>query len=120
MKLTTAAIATLLTLFALSRPSQAELAEAPSVAQVPPTAREVLDACVTGQAEALPNPYTDVPADHWAYEAVLTMYYCGAFREATPPALIEELLNGETGGDGSGQLMPSGDEGRSPLAPSTP
>jgi len=26
------------------------------------------------------------------------MYYCGALREATPPALIEELLN-ETDGD---------------------
>lgn len=56
------------------------------------TKAEILDACVRNQAETLPNPYTDVEPTHWAYKAVLSMYYCGAFRQATPPALVEQLL----------------------------
>lgn len=56
-----------------------------------PTAREVLEACVQNRAETLPNPYIDILPDHWAYKAVLTMHYCGAYRQATPPNLIEKL-----------------------------
>lgn len=64
--------------------------------QAQPTARDVLDACVQNRAETLPNPFVDVPANHWAFKAVLTMHYCGAFRQATPPSLIEKLLNQQT------------------------
>lgn len=60
-------------------------------AQAQPTSKEILEACVQNQAETLPNPYTDVSPDHWAYKAVLTMYYCGAYRQATPPNLIKRL-----------------------------
>ncbi|MGB3264202.1 MAG: S-layer protein [Microcoleus sp.] len=63
-----------------------------SLVQVQPTREQILNACVLNQAETLPNPFTDVPSNHWAYKAVLTMYYCGAYREATAPALIQELL----------------------------
>lgn len=63
-----------------------------SLVQVQPTREQVLNACVQNQAETLPNPFTDVPSNHWAYKAVLTMYYCGAYRERTPPDLIKELL----------------------------
>ncbi|MGL5063138.1 MAG: S-layer protein [Microcoleus sp.] len=63
-----------------------------SVVQIPPTREQILNACVANRAETLPNPFRDVPSNHWAYKAVLTMYYCGAYREATPPALIKELL----------------------------
>ncbi|MBE9121329.1 S-layer protein [Tychonema sp. LEGE 07199] len=63
-----------------------------SLVQVQPTREQILKACLQNQAETLPNPFTDVPSNHWAYKAVLTMYYCGAYREATPPALIQELL----------------------------
>lgn len=63
------------------------------VAQAAPTPRDVLEACVQNRAETLPNPYIDVPANHWAYKAVLTMHYCGAYRQGTPPQLIERLLN---------------------------
>lgn len=59
------------------------------------TTRQILEACVAGRAETLPNPYTDVAPDHWAYKAVLTMYYCGAFRQATPRSLIDRL-SGDT------------------------
>ena len=63
-----------------------------SLVQVQPTREQILNACVQNRAETLPNPFSDVPRNHWAYKAVLTMYYCGAYREATPPALIQELL----------------------------
>lgn len=57
-----------------------------SLVQVQPTREQILNACVQNRAETLPNPFTDVPSNHWAYKAVLTMYYCGAYREATAPA----------------------------------
>lgn len=57
-----------------------------------PSPRQVLEACVQNRAETLPNPFVDVPANHWAYKAVLTMHYCGVYRQATPPSLIERLL----------------------------
>ena len=63
-----------------------------SLVQVQQTREKILNACVQNQAETLPNPFTDVPSNHWAYKAVLTMYYCGAYREGTPPALIKESL----------------------------
>ncbi|WP_333163137.1 hypothetical protein [Microcoleus sp. Pol12B4] len=40
------------------------------------------------QIETLPTAFTDVLSYQWAYKAVLTMYYCGAYREATPPDLL--------------------------------
>ncbi|MBD2612362.1 MAG: S-layer protein [Nostoc sp. GBBB01] len=61
------------------------------VTQTPATSNEVVNACVQNQAETLPNPFTDVPSDHWAFKAVMTMHYCGAFRQATPPALFEKF-----------------------------
>ncbi|MEG5066713.1 S-layer protein [Microcoleus sp. B3-A4] len=63
-----------------------------SLVQVQTTPEQILNACVQNQVETLPNPFTDVPSNHWAYKAVLTMYYCGAYREGTPPALIKESL----------------------------
>ncbi|MDZ8225506.1 S-layer protein [Nostoc sp. ChiVER01] len=57
----------------------------------PAKSNQVLNACVHNQAETLPNPFTDVPSDHWAFKAVMTMHYCGAFRKATLPALFYKL-----------------------------
>ena len=59
-----------------------------SLVQVQPTREQILNACVQNQVETLPNPFSDVPSNHWAYKAVLTMYYCGAYREGTPPDLL--------------------------------
>jgi hypothetical protein len=67
---------------AQNNPQQGELTKA-----------EILNACIQERAETLPQLYSDVPANHWAFKAVQTMAYCGAYRSATPPALIEELLN---------------------------
>ncbi|KAB8320287.1 S-layer protein [Tolypothrix campylonemoides VB511288] len=68
----------------------------PVKAQDTPTAtpgkpNQVLNACIQNQAETLPVPFSDVSPDHWAFKAVMTMHYCGAFRQATPPALWERL-----------------------------
>lgn len=76
-------------------PASAQNAQtAGAIAQTPlsqPNAQQVLAACVENRAETLPIPFTDVSPDHWAFKAVMTMYYCGAFRQATPPALIQKL-----------------------------
>ncbi|MBD2411075.1 S-layer protein [Nostoc calcicola FACHB-389] len=61
------------------------------VTETPATSNQVVNACIQNQAQTLPNPFTDVPSDHWAFKAVMTMHYCGAFRQATPPALFEKL-----------------------------
>jgi hypothetical protein len=50
----------------------------------------VLDACVRNQAETLPIPFSDLSSNHWAFKAVMTMYYCGAFRQATPASLLQQ------------------------------
>lgn len=57
---------------------------------------QVINACIQNKAETLPNPFSDVPSDHWAFKAVMTMHYCGAFRQATPPALFQQLKPTET------------------------
>jgi hypothetical protein len=62
-------------------------------AQAEPTARQVLEACVQNRAETLPNPFIDVPTNHWAFKAVVTMHYCGAYRQATSPNLLEQPTN---------------------------
>ena len=93
MNLKLIASAVLIALSGLAVPAQASDSKSTlNLAQAPITAREVLEACVQNRAETLPNPYVDVPRNHWAYKAVLTMHYCGAYRQATPPALIERLL----------------------------
>ncbi len=63
-----------------------------AIAQVPPPSLEVLEACATNQIRTLPAPYSDVPTDHWAYEAVAKMYYCGAYRGAVPPEVYQRLV----------------------------
>lgn len=55
-----------------------------------PTREEVVNACIQNQADRLPNPYIDVEPTHWAYKAVLSLYYCGAFRQATPEILLRQ------------------------------
>jgi hypothetical protein len=82
-----------------SSPAQAQnpaqIKQNNSLVQVQPAREQILNACVQNQAETLPNPFTDVPSNHWAYKAVLTMYYCGPYREGTPPDLIKESLESE-------------------------
>jgi hypothetical protein len=65
--------------------------------QVPPPApqvsrEEIVQACVQDRVEVLPPLFTDVPPNHWAFLAVQKISYCGPFRSATPPNLIERLI----------------------------
>ncbi len=59
------------------------------VSQAQPTPEALYQACTQNRAETLPNPFTDVSSRDWAYKAVLTMHYCGAFRQAAPRSLFE-------------------------------
>ncbi|MEG3837427.1 MULTISPECIES: S-layer protein [unclassified Microcoleus] len=108
MKLSIFAIATLLTYPGLFAPAQAQnpaqIKQNNSLVQVQQTPEQIINACVQNQAETLPNPFTDVPSNHWAYKAVLTMYYCGAYREGMNPALIKESLES---GDTTRESLPS-------------
>lgn len=61
----------------------------PSI-QTQPTRDQVANACIQNQAETLPLPFSDVSPNHWAFKAVMTMHYCGAFREAAPPTLFQQ------------------------------
>lgn len=55
-----------------------------------PTSNPVANACIQNQAETLPVPFSDVSPNHWAFKAVMTMYYCGAFRQAAPLSLFQQ------------------------------
>jgi hypothetical protein len=98
MKFTNFAATLFFTLLSYNSPTHAEPQSSnfsQSLNSATPTKADILNACVRNQAETLPNPYTDVEPTHWAYKAVLSLYYCGAFRQATPPALIEQLLQSD-------------------------
>ena len=81
------ALVLLLTNIGLVNPVKAQ----ESINSEPAKSNQVLNACIQNQAETLPNPFSDVPSDHWAFKAVMTMHYCGAFRQATPTALFQQL-----------------------------
>lgn len=85
MKLQILATITILATTALNFPVKAQSVTPPS------SDNQVLNACVQNRAETLPVPFSDVSPDHWAFKAVMTMHYCGAFRQATPEALFERL-----------------------------
>lgn len=94
MKLKILATVTFLASVSLIAPAQAEMVqeqEAPGT-EATPTSEQVLQACAQDQAQTLPSPYTDVPQDHWAYKAVLSMYYCGAYRGQIPPEQFQRRL----------------------------
>lgn len=93
-------------------------AKAQSLREPPPSAREVAEACASGRAATLPSPYRDVSPDHWAYGAVVTMYYCGAYRGAISPERYLQLREGrsrearpapETGSDRPTERLPGDD-----------
>ncbi len=51
----------------------------------------LLTACAAGDVAAFPNPFSDLDPNHWAYEAVVKLHYCGAYRGAiAPEALLRE------------------------------
>lgn len=62
-----------------------------STTQVSVTAEQIANACIQNRAETLPVPFTDVSPDHWAFKTVMTMHYCGAFRQAASPTLFQQV-----------------------------
>lgn len=89
------ALATLLSMSGLVAPAKAQ--EPATVSPPTPTTQaqatrdQVANACIQNQAETLPAPFSDVSPNHWAFKAVTTMYYCGAFRQAAPPSLFQQV-----------------------------
>ncbi|MEB3827220.1 S-layer protein [Phormidium sp. CCY1219] len=77
----------------------APVSESAPRAQAPVTREQIVRACVQDRVEVLPPLYTDVPRNHWAYSSVQKIGYCGPFRSATPPELIERLIR-------EGDLLP--------------
>ncbi|HEY9614624.1 hypothetical protein [Allocoleopsis sp.] len=96
MKLTLVATVALLTTVSFVAPvtaqdSQPMKAETPT-AQAQVNGDRVLQTCVQEQANTLPNPFPDVSSNHWAYKAVLSMYYCGAYRGSVPSEQVKSFL----------------------------
>ena len=93
MKLQILATAILLSTTSLIAPVKAQepgtVSPSTPSTQTQPTRGQVANACIQNQAETLPLPFSDVSPNHWAFKAVMTMYYCGAFREAAPPTLFQ-------------------------------
>jgi hypothetical protein len=95
MKLRILAIAALLSTTGLVAPAQAQ--EPTTVSPPTPTTQaqtsrdQVANACIQNKAETLPVPFSDVSPNHWAFKAVMTMHYCGAFRQAAPPTLFQQV-----------------------------
>ncbi len=97
MKLQTlAAVTVLLTAVAtpLKAASPKDIQLITPIAQAQPKPVQVDAACTQNRAESLPNPFTDVSPDHWAFKAVMSMYYCGPgpFNKITPPAQSQQSL----------------------------
>ncbi len=72
----------------------AQVPESPETPQI--TELELLEICARDEADQLPSPFVDVQPTDWAYKAVLTLYYCGAYRGAIPPETYKEYLDQQT------------------------
>lgn len=88
---------TLATFILIATAGSISLGQAQEPANTEPTqSNPVINACLQNRAETLPNPFSDVPSEHWAFKAVMTTHYCGAFRQATPPALFPKFRSIES------------------------
>ncbi|MCF2971496.1 hypothetical protein L1047_09850 [Synechococcus sp. Nb3U1] len=77
--------------------AQANLRELPPDLAEQLTTEQILQACASNQADTLPSPFPDVVPSDWAYKAVLTLYYCGAYRGAIPPEQYQRYLEQQRG-----------------------
>ncbi|MBV9388568.1 MAG: hypothetical protein JOZ78_19270 [Chroococcidiopsidaceae cyanobacterium CP_BM_ER_R8_30] len=86
MSLRTLTLPALLVVISLAAPVKAQHPPASS----PPTREQIADACIHNHADTLPIPFSDISPKDWAFKAVMTMYYCGAFRSYAPPTLFQQ------------------------------
>lgn len=56
------------------------------------SAEQVLQACAQDKADTLPIPFSDISPTDWAFKAVMSMYYCGAYRGSVPPEQVKPFL----------------------------
>lgn len=96
MKLRLLTTVTLLTTVGFVAPVQAQNPEptdpiTPSI-QTQVSGEQVLQACAQDRADTLPNPYVDVSPRDWAFKAVMSMHYCGAYRGSIPPEQVKPFL----------------------------
>lgn len=85
-----AAVAVIVSITTSVAPVKAQSPAVPSTTTTQKVTRDqVANACIQNQAETLPVPFSDVSPQHWAFKAVMTMHYCGAFRQAAPPSLFQ-------------------------------
>ncbi|MBW4678762.1 MAG: hypothetical protein KME19_01435 [Microcoleus vaginatus WJT46-NPBG5] len=69
------------------------LSHTPAHAQTQPNREQVLQACAGDQIRTLPMPFVDVAPEHWAYDIVLKMYYCGPVRGPLAAQELRRLQN---------------------------
>jgi hypothetical protein len=70
------------------------------------TGDRVLQACSQDRADTLPIPFSDISPKDWAFKAVMSMYYCGAYRGSIPPERVKPFLQPQP-------LQPTSDRGLS-------
>lgn len=93
MKLRLLTVLTLVASTSFVVPVKAQNAQPVQSSQEQVNREQLLEACAKNRADTLPNPFTDVSPTHWAYKAVLSMYYCGAYRGSIPPERVKPLLD---------------------------
>lgn len=53
---------------------------------------QVLEACSQDRVETLPIPFLDISPKDWAFKAVMSLYYCGAYHGAIAPEQVKPFL----------------------------
>lgn len=76
---------------------------------------QVLAACAQDRADTLPNPFSDVSPNDWAYKAVLSLYYCGAYRGSIPPEQVKPFLQPQPSQPTSNQTPSQPNLSQSPM-----
>ena len=87
-------LAALLSTTGLVVPAKAQ-SPAFSTTQAQTTRDQVANACIQNQADTLPVPFNDVSPNYWAFKAVMTMHYCGAFRARRTTGSVSSEANAE-------------------------
>lgn len=72
MKRIPLSIFTLLLLAGFAQPLRAQTVDA---AESSLTNDDIAKACVSGEVETLPLPFSDLDVNHWAFAAVMNLYY---------------------------------------------
>jgi hypothetical protein len=64
---------------------------------------QVLEACSQDRADTLPIPFSDLSPSDWAFKAVMSLYYCGAYHGAIPLERVKPFFQQQTPQSSSSQ-----------------